>query len=256
MKTEVLQYLPADCPYGGSFHWYETLDSTNTLAKALAKEGAPEGTVIAAARQTGGRGRMGRSFLSPEGSVYLSLILRPDCPAHRLMHLTCAVAVAACDAIEKVTGLRPGIKWINDLTHGGKKLGGILTELGLDPATDHVAYAVIGIGINCLEVPSEVADIADCLSHVTGKPISPAPVIAALLAAFYQMRERLFTQQDAIMDRYRKDCVTLGQQVTVLGSSVCGTAEDITKDGALLLHLADGSVQELNAGEVSVRAQN
>ena len=100
-------------------------------------------------RQTGGRGRLGRTFLSPAGvGVYLSILLRPDCRPMELMHLTCAAAEAMCDAVETTTGLRPGIKWTNDLVVGNRKIAGILTENGLN-AQGLVDYAIIGTGINC-----------------------------------------------------------------------------------------------------------
>ena len=101
----------------------------------LASQGAPHGTVLIADRQTGGRGRMGRSFLSPPGvGIYMSILLRPECAPQELMHLTCAVAAAMCRAVECAAGLRPGIKWTNDLVWGKQKFAGILTEMGLNAA--------------------------------------------------------------------------------------------------------------------------
>ena len=97
---------------------FEEVTSTNTLLKELGRQGAPAGTVLVADRQTGGRGRLGRTFLSPGGvGIYLSALIRPDCAPTELMHLTCAAAAAMCDAVEDATGLRPGIKWTNDLVH-------------------------------------------------------------------------------------------------------------------------------------------
>ena len=119
--------------------YLDTAASTNDYAKVLAQQGAPHGTAVLAKSQTAGRGRMGRSFLSPEGGLYLSLILRPKEKAEALMSLTAVLALAACDAVEEVCGLRPGVKWINDLVVNGKKLAGILTELQLTP-DGHVRY--------------------------------------------------------------------------------------------------------------------
>ena len=130
MKQSILDRLPSDHPWRDLLQVHEALDSTNTHARELARQGAAAGTVIIAQTQSAGRGRLGRSFHSPgDTGLYFSLILRPDCKPEQLMHLTCAAAVAACDAVERSCGLRPGIKWINDLTLEGKKLGGILTEL-------------------------------------------------------------------------------------------------------------------------------
>ena len=135
-------------------HRFETIDSTNTYLKQLAEAGAEGGTAVIAHSQTGGRGRLGRSFHSPAGSgIYLSYLLRPNCKPEGLMHLTCAVAVAMCDAVEKTTGLRPGIKWTNDLVWQKRKLGGILTELGFENGL--VSYAVVGIGINCTQTEED-----------------------------------------------------------------------------------------------------
>lgn len=257
MKTNILSHLPGDFPW--QVHWFNSIPSTNTLAKEMAQSGAPHGTTIIAGHQTGGRGRMGRSFSSPEGmGLYLSMILRPHCPATELMHLTCAVGLAACDGVEVVTGFRPGIKWINDLVAGSKKLGGILTEMSVDPKTGLVDYAVIGIGINCLQdpkdFPEELQDIAVSLKTATGKDVAISALAAQLILALQKMTETLF-DRDAIMDRYKKDCVTLGKEIAVIGSNDTryGTALDIDPEGALIVKLQNGETVAVNSGEVSVR---
>ena len=141
MKQRILDHLPRNHPWAGNIHYFDTIDSTNTEAKRLAAAGAPHGTVLIAGHQTGGRGRMGRSFHSPAGlGIYLSVILRPECAPGDLMHLTCAAAVAMCDAVENAAGFRPGIKWTNDLVYGKRKLGGILTELAFG-SSGRVDYA-------------------------------------------------------------------------------------------------------------------
>ena len=212
--------------------------------------GAPHGTVVVAGSQSHGKGRMGRQFISPENGLYLSVILRPQLPAGELMHLTCCAGVAACNAVAAVTGTRPGIKWINDLIFDGKKLGGILTELGINPKTGYADYAVIGIGINCLDIPTDVADMATCLSSMADKPISPAVMAAALIQELGQLD---LTQKETLLEQYRRDCVTLGRQVRITGTQITATALDITHDGSLLIRLADGSTQTVSSGEVSVR---
>ena len=141
MKQEILSAL-GNHPWAETLQYHDCVESTNDLAKVLADGGAPHGTVIIAGKQTRGRGRMGRTFQSPADSgIYLSVILRPDCKADKLMHLTCATGVAMCNAVESATGYRPGIKWINDLVACNRKLGGILTELSLAP-DGGVRYAV------------------------------------------------------------------------------------------------------------------
>lgn len=257
MKTEILSHLPGNFPW--QVHWYDTIDSTNTQAKRLAGEGAPHGTVLIAGFQTAGRGRMGRSFASPEGlGLYFSLILRPGCRANELMHLTCAAGVAACNAVEEVSGYRPGIKWINDLVAENKKLGGILTELSVDAGTGLVNYAIIGIGVNCnhtpADFPSELQNIALSLRTVTGKAVDIAALAAALIRQLMAIDEQLLTDRAAIMETYRKNCVTLGRQVKVIGQETReATALDIDEEGGLVVQYSDGTVGTVSSGEVSVR---
>lgn len=258
MKQAILSLLPPDSLWRESVHWFDTIDSTNTYAKDLARRGAPQGTVILAGSQTAGRGRMGRSFHSPEGSgIYMSVILRPDCPARELMHLTCAAGTAMCDAVEAVFGIRPGIKWINDLVLQSRKIGGILTELGF-AADGSVDYAVIGIGINCNQpqesFPPELQSIASSLYAVTGKRVSTASLIAAMLISLEEISQRLLTGKAEIMDRYRRDCLTLGKEVQLHGALTGPAfALDIDEDGGLLVRLEDGTVHTVQSGEVSVR---
>ena len=180
---KILGFLPDSHPWASTIICVGTIASTNTHAKNLAADGAPHGTVLIANHQTGGRGRMGRSFHSPAGSgIYLSVILRPDHLPGELMHLTCAAAVAMCDAVERCCGLRPGIKWTNDLVVGKRKLGGILTELSIDPKTGLVDYAIVGIGINCChgsyDFPRELEAIAT--AHLA-MPTRPQTVSMRLL---------------------------------------------------------------------------
>ena len=151
MLDRILAALPKDYPWRGNVLYFDSIDSTNTYLKKQAILGAPHGTAAIADCQTLGRGRMGRSFQSPGGcGIYLSVLLRPNCPPQDLMHLTCAAAEAMCDAVETTTGLRPGIKWTNDLVVGNRKIAGILTENGLN-AQGLVDYAIIGTGINCCQ---------------------------------------------------------------------------------------------------------
>ena len=260
MKERILSLLSSEYPWAEHFLWLEETDSTNDQLKKLARQGAPHGTVLIADRQSGGHGRMGRSFHSPGGvGIYFSILLRPQCMPGELMHLTCATAVAMCDAVEKAAGFRPGIKWTNDLVQGKRKLGGILTELGLS-AKGSVDYAIIGIGINCrqceADFPEEIRHIAASLSMVTGKEIDRANVSAAMMEALWKMGKTLLTDKAAILDAYRKDCITIGQEVSLLrvGEEVRhGRAVGMDDDGALLVEFADGQVETVNSGEVSVR---
>lgn len=259
MKEQIIQKLRESCPWQDSLLWFDTIDSTNTRARELAKQGAPHGTVLIADHQTGGRGRRGRSFHSPAGSgIYMSVILRPQCTPQELMHLTCAAAVAMCDAVESACGFRPRIKWTNDLVSGHRKIAGVLTELGFD--TKGMAdFAVIGIGINCCQCeadfPEDIRSIAGSLASVTGQEIDRAKVAAAMMDALYRMDAELLTGKAHILNRYRRDCITLGQEISLVrGDEVHhGTALDIDEDGALLVCFSDGHPEIVNSGEVSVR---
>ena len=259
MKELIIRELRESCPWQDSLLWFDSIDSTNTYARGLARQGAAHGTVLIADRQTGGRGRRGRHFHSPAGvGVYMSVILRPNCAPQEIMHLTCAAAVAMCDAVETATGVRPGIKWTNDLVCGSRKIAGVLAELGFG-GNGNVDYAVIGIGINCCQrdsdFPEDIQGIAGSLASVTGKSVDRAKVAAAMMDALYRMDQTLLTGKAEMLDRYRKDCITLGKEICVVrGDSVRhGTALDIDCDGALLVVYADGGTETVNSGEVSIR---
>lgn len=257
MKTTILSYLPGDHPWQNHIQWFDTIDSTNTRLKELAKQGAPHGTVLIADRQTGGRGRLGRSFQSPGGmGVYMSVLLRYPAAPDALMHLTCAAAVAACDAVEKATGLRPGIKWTNDLVHNKRKLAGILTELVLLPGE---TAAVIGIGVNCCQTEKdfdpEIQSFAGSLAMVTGKSIDRSLMAAQLIQAFSQMDNTLFSHKEDLIRRYESNCITVGQDISLVrGDEVRhGHATGIASDGGLLVRFSDGHIETVSSGEVSVR---
>lgn len=259
MKELIIRELRESCPWQDSLLWFPSIDSTNTRARELARQGAPHGTVLIADHQTGGRGRRGRSFHSPAGSgIYMSVILRPRCAPQQVMHLTCAAAVAMCDAVEAAAGFRPGIKWTNDLVCGRRKIAGVLTELGFDNR-GNVDFAVIGIGINCCQqegdFPEDIQDIAGSLASVSGQQIDRIKVAAAMMDALYRMDATLLTEKAHILSRYRWDCITLGQEISLVrGDEVRhGTALDIDDDGALIVRFPDGSTEAVNSGEVSVR---
>ena len=203
---------------------------------------------------------MGRSFNSDAGmGVYLSVLLRPGCKPEQLMHLTCAAAVAACQAVEKAAGIRPAIKWINDLILNSKKLGGILTELSIDPGSGTVAYAIVGIGINCRQAkedfPLPLQDIATSLKMATGQDISPALVSAALIDALVQMDRQLLTRQSHIMGTYKENCITLGKEVMLNRADTVQYAKavDLDETGSLLVQFPDETTQWVQSGEASIR---
>lgn len=259
MQNALTAALGKGFPWAQQLHCYESVTSTNVLAKELATQGAPHGTILLASHQSAGRGRLGRSFHSPNHSgLYLSLLLRPRCNADALMHLTCSAAVAACDALEAACGCRPGIKWTNDLVWGTKKVGGILTELGWT-GDGKLDYAIIGIGVNRTQQPAdfpqELQNMAASVSMMTDRSVDAVTLAAEMIRAFYRMDQSLLSGKGEIMARYRADCITLGKDICLLAPDGVqyGHALDVDDQGALTVRFADGTVRAVAAGEVSVR---
>lgn len=260
-EREVRSSLAHARVLGSELHCLATVDSTNSYLKRLAAENAPDGTVAIAEEQTAGRGRRGRSFSSHAGQgVYLSALLRPKIPPERLLPLTALAAVAACDAVERVAHVRPQIKWTNDLVLNGRKLSGTLTELSLEGESALVEYAVVGIGINCTQTradfPSELRDTATSLYLETGRRVRRAALAAALIEELDRLCDALRTGDTArYLAAYRRDCVNLGREVQLLWRDVSErvTALDVDEEFGLVVRHADGRVETIRTGEVSVR---
>lgn len=257
MGTDWLACLPQGFPWQDQILCLDEVESTNTLAKEMAKNGAKHGTVVIADSQTGGRGRMGRSFQSPAGQgIYMSVILRYPVKPEALMHLTCATAVYLCDALTEFAMIQPQIKWTNDIIHQKKKLAGILTELVI---TGQETCAIVGIGLNVCQNSSdflpEIRSIATSLRLILDAKVAREAVFAKILQNIHRMDQALLTEQSAIMSRYRERCATLGQEVSILhGDTVRhGLALSVTDEGALVVRFADGSEEAVNSGEVSIR---
>ena len=235
------------------------VDSTSNYAKRLALEGVEEAVVIAET-QTGGRGRLGRSFSSPAGSgLYLSVLTRPPLEMAECAVLTACVGVAVCDAVEEVAGRRPAIKWTNDPQFDGKKLCGILTELSTEGESGRILSLVMGIGINVSQTEEEfgaLSDIATSIALATGKKVRRAALAAAVIRAVRKMERTLLEEGAAgYIDRYRADCSTIGRAVTVIGprGERPARALAVTDRAELLVEYEDGTREALSSGEVSVR---
>jgi len=259
VEQKIRQYLGNTKVVGSTILYFDTIGSTNTYLKEQVQHGTADGTVVIAGRQTAGRGRMTRTFESPEGrGLYLSVLLRPQLPPERLLPLTAMTAVAACDAVERVCGVRPGVKWPNDLVLGGKKLCGILTELVLDGAQPCV---VLGVGVNVSQTAAdfspEVAAIATSLFAELGRPVEIAALAAALLEEIDRLYMALKREDLTVyLAAYRRDCVNLGKPVQLIapdGTREAATALDVDEDFGLIVRTADGRTKTVRAGEVSVR---
>ena len=232
---------------------YPSLSSTNDIAKREAKKGAREGTVVVAEEQTAGRGRLKRAWLSPKGSIALSIILHPTPAQLPSLIMVASLAVARC--IEKVSGLDTQIKWPNDVLVNDKKVCGILIES--DVRGSAVDYAVIGIGINVNLKPAdfpEIAATATSLSNELGREISLRGIIHCLLVEAESLYLAL-PEGDSVFREWRDRLVTLGKEVELTSgqTSYKGIAESVASDGSLLLRKPDGQLIKIVAGDVSLR---
>lgn len=239
---------------------FPVVDSTNSYLKREALS-LPDGTVVITNQQTGGRGRLGRSFQSPpDRGVYLSALLRPNLPPERALNLTAFVAVAVCEAIERTTGLAPQIKWTNDIVLGGRKVCGILTEMSIEGESGALQHIITGIGINanqCAEeFPEELRDIAGSLYMVSGQEVQRGRLAAELINALDQMYAAWLSNGGDYLERYRSRCLTVGKQVRLLrgdGRVEEATALAVDESFALVVEHPDGRRESITSGEVSVR---
>ena len=244
---------------GHSVEILDVVDSTNNYLKEAARNGAPEGLAAIADRQTGGKGRMGRTFQSPPGTgVYLSVLLRPRLPVTDCTILTVAAAVCTCRAIEQVTGLRPQIKWVNDLMIDGKKLCGILTEAAMEFESGMAEFVVVGIGVNVKPLDGllseEVRSIAVSLDELAGGGCFRNRLIAAILNELDGFYADIPGNRGEMLREYSRRMFLTGRQVRIAGETD-GRAYTVLgiDDGAhLIVQDPTGNKRVLSSGEVSV----
>lgn len=235
---------------------HDSITSTNTVLKERA-ESLPDWYVIVSGRQTAGRGRIGRSFYSPEATgIYLSVLLRPDLPAEQSVRITTAAAVAACRAIEETTDRTPGIKWVNDVFVEGRKVCGILTEGSLNLETGGLDWVVMGIGFNVYEpeggFPEEIREIAGPVAAERAGDLR-VHLAGSFLRHFGKVCDSL--AEASFAEEYRKRSIVTGQNILVLrnGQEIPAFAEDIDGECRLRVRYADGREELLSSGEVSIR---
>ena len=238
---------------GRQLEYRAVLGSTQDLARELARASAPQGTVVLAGRQTAGRGRLGRSFISPRGGLYFTVILRPALEHLRSLPIVAALAVAR--GLEQVAGLRTALKWPNDVLVGGRKICGILVESEVTgPTVNHV---LLGIGVNVnadMSAYPEIAAIATSAAAEAGHSVSREALAAGILS---ELEELYLAAQVGrrVRDEWRARLQTLGRRVRVTcGETVEeGLAEDVDGDGSLILRRPDGSRVTIAAGDVTLR---
>jgi BirA family biotin operon repressor/biotin-[acetyl-CoA-carboxylase] ligase len=254
LKTQVIGRAA-----NGANELWDEIESTNTRAAQLAAAGVPEGVVVMARQQTAGRGRQGRTWVSPPDSgIYVSFVLRPDLAPQSVPLMSLATGVAVVDAVAAVTGLQVGLKWVNDIVASGRKLGGILAEMTTDPKTGQRSL-VVGVGINVrldeTQPFDELCERVEWLERLAGREIDYTLLVVELA---WSLEQRYFDMRDGarqkIVDMWKERSVTLGQEIraTTGNSAVEGTAIDIDENGALVLATVDGNIK-LHAGEISIR---
>ncbi len=242
--------------HGYKIEFFDEINSTNTYLVERAKLGASDKTVAIANRQTAGRGRRGKSFFSPENTgLYMSIIRRFDCDVKTAMLITPAVACAVADALESVSGKKMGIKWVNDIYSGGKKLCGILTETRFDFERDKLDYAVIGIGINLFEpkggFPTELETVATAVFSECSEDMRTA-VIQAVLDNLEKYLPQIADK--SFLEEYRRRSVLIGRTVNVIKGEDSYSAQVLgIDDSARLVVKAEDGAQTLDSGEVSIR---
>jgi len=240
----------------------EEIASTQDIAKKMARDGAEEGTIIIAESQTEGRGRKGRSWVSPrDGGVYLSIILRPKLVPSRVLQISLVAGVAVIKAIKSVAPLKPKMKWPNDIIIGGKKVGGILTEMSCE--LDGVNYIVLGIGIN-VNTPAYLLTkltegVATSLAEECGEDISRVSFVQCLLTEFEDIYDKFLTTGFCpIREEWKAMNNTIGSRVKISEAEgeIEGEALDIDEEGFLLVRKENGDVKKIISGDVSLIAQN
>lgn len=240
---------------GRKYVYAEELASTNSLGYELAEKGEPMGTVIVADRQTAGRGRKGRSWESPEGGLWFSLLLRPAFTPQEAASLTTVTAVGICRGLMYYPGLGAEIKWPNDIFADGKKIGGILSEMKVD--NNKLAYAVIGIGINISagELSADLRDTAVGMESILGDSVDRKELLCRLLLGLESAYDQYFSgQKEMLFEEWKENSLVIGKAVTVktVSGDVKGKPVGLTDDGFLLLDMGNGRGAKVISGDLII----
>lgn len=253
----VTEYLSDDLKNIFRICVVDETESTNNDAKKYASDGVEEGFVLIANRQKNGKGRMGRSFFSPEDTgIYMSLVLKPEISPEKAVFITTAAAVSVCKALEKVGAEKPQIKWVNDVFVNGKKVCGILTEAGINPENKKLDYAVLGVGVNMYspkgDFPADLRDIAGG-ALTEAKENLRNRFIAYFLESFMEFYKNISSGKH--ISEYRDRCFVLGSDINIISHERITPAKalEIDENCCLVAELSDGERVVLNSGEISIR---
>ena len=236
---------------GQNVVYFETIDSTNTVAK---QNDYKDGTVIIAESQTAGKGRLGRVWESEYNTgIYMSIVLMPNIPPERIPMLTLVAGISVCNVLTKMCGIDFKIKWPNDIVADGKKVCGILTE-GVISKNQNKAVVGIGINVGNKSFGNELSDKASSIYMLTNKSFERESIINTLLEEFEKAYNNYLEGKPFIKD-YEKLCININRQVTFVkdDEQIRGTAASVAENGELVIKKEDGTTLNINSGEVSVR---
>ena len=256
LSQERIDSLFADLPFVPRALYSASIASTNDALRRMAADGAPEGTLVIADEQTAGRGRLDRKWIAPPGtSLLFSLLFRPGATAYAsLLQYTMICSLAVRDAVRELLGLGISLKWPNDLVFGGRKLGGILTEV--EAGDSGIEYVIVGIGINANWDPSgaEFDQPATSLSKLAGKSVPRAELLRAIVGRIAERYATLRAGESPVKE-WEIALDTIGKAVVVEspGERLEGLAVGVDADGALMVRSADGGLHRAVAGDVRVR---
>ena len=234
----------------------QTVISTNAEAKKLAVDNASHGTVIISEEQTGGRGRLGRSFYSPAKTrIYMSIILHPHINITAASLITTAASVAVCRAIRSLCNMEAKIKWVNDIFIDDKKVCGILTEAVTDFESGMVESIILGIGINIktIHFPDEIKETAASLYSSDSSAINRNLLIAKILNELFPLYDNL--EERKFINEYKSYSMILGEDIKYYlnNTEYSGKAVDIDNNGGLIVQVSGGKIETLNSGEITIR---
>lgn len=235
---------------------FDEIDSTNTYAKKIAAQNAPHGTLVTAKMQNCGRGRLGRSFISPKDcGAYFSLLLRPQSFSDEILLITSAISVAICRAIDNIADVHTQIKWVNDIYLDGKKLCGILAEAASGSDSHSFDYVIVGVGINVANTTfdDEIKNIATSVKAHSQKNVDIDILIASVINEFEKIYDEI--ESRSFMTEYKERSCVIGKNVNAIkaGETREVFVEDIDENGALVVVNNMGEREHINSGEISIR---
>ncbi|MBB5183574.1 biotin--[acetyl-CoA-carboxylase] ligase [Catenisphaera adipataccumulans] len=232
-----------------------SVDSTNNELKRNAND-LPDGFVLAANEQTAGRGRNGHDFHSPsQNGIYFSMFLKPDLPINQALKVTACSSMAVVDAIEKNYGIKPRVKWVNDVLIGQKKVCGILCEGSVEMNLAKLEYIIVGIGINVhsYSMPEEIRSIAGCIEDFSDRRVDRNLFLRDVLNAFLKYYRTI--DKNTFLPRYKEYSCLLGKEINVIEPhcTYAAKAVDINDRANLVIETSDGTRKVLSSGEIHIR---